>query len=217
MTCTLSLQAGRIEQMSVVITPGLLFDGIITNTAQVVPVRPFWNTTSYLGTATAAPVVVQNDLTIWDGLVRPGAFPKESLAPGSTFTYTIGVLNLGPKPAANATMINAWSPTRAIAGIAVLGETLAPSLFSAQAEYDCTVDTDPWQISCDLDLAAGVPLTLTVAVTTSSQFTDVLETDLALTGPDGDEGNPTNNQTWPLRVSARPLKKLYLPLVLRGR
>jgi len=215
MTCTLSLQAGIIKQMSVVITPSLLFDGYITNTAQVLAVNPFWNSTSYLDTDAAAPVEVQQDLAIWDGLVRPGSFPSRPLFPGESFTYTVGVVNMGPKPSANGTMINMWSPTPAIADISVLGDTAAHSR-STQAGYDCMIDSDPWEITCELDLAANAPLTLTIAVTTSSQFTDLLETNLALVGPEGDEGNPDNNQTWPLRVGARPLNKVYLPLVLRG-
>jgi hypothetical protein len=216
MTCTLSMTGGQIKQMNVVLTPSLLFDGFITNTAQVLPVSPFWNNATGPTTDAAIPVEVQQDLTIWDGVVRPGSFPSNPLFPGEHFTYTVGLVNLGPKSSANATMINTWSPTQAIADIAVLGDTSAAHSLSAQANYDCIVDSDPWEVYCDLDLNANVPLTLTIAVTTSSQFTDLLETNLAMMGPDGDEGNSANNQTWPLRVGARPLEKVYLPLVLRG-
>jgi hypothetical protein len=69
-------------------------------------------------------------------------------------------------------------------------------------------------VVCDLDLAVGTPITVTVAVTTSRQFTDVLESTITLSGPD--EGNPANNQTWPIRVAPLHLFRVYLPLVLRG-
>ena len=56
---------------------------------------------------------------------------------------------------------------------------------------------------------------VTIAVTTSQQFTDVLEANFYLSGPEGDEGNLANNRTWPVRVGSRPFEKIYLPLVLR--
>jgi len=216
MTCTLFLPAGRIEDLDMVITPTLNFNGYITNTAQVLPTGPFWNLTSYNDTDAAAPVEVQQNVHIWDGLARFGNLPAEPLLPGSTFTYIIGVVNTGPKSGVNATMSNDWSPTSAIAGMTILGGGSSSSALTALADYDCTIDPDPWNITCDMNLAANTPITLTIAITTSSQFTNLLEANLNLIGPDGDEGNPANNQTYPVQVGSRPFEKIYLPILLRN-
>ena len=215
MTCTLSLPAGRIEDVNVVLTPSLLFDGYITNTAQVLAVAPFLNTNlSYTNTATS--VEVQQNMAIWDGVVRYGEFPVNPIFPGESFTYTIGMVSLGPKSSSNATIVNTWGPLQGIDGMVLLGVNLASSV-STMADYDCSIDSSSWELRCDLtDLGVNAPITLTVAITTSSQFTSSLETNLSLVGPDGDEGNASNNQSWPLRVGMQPYYKVYLPLTLRA-
>ena len=69
-------------------------------------------------------------------------------------------------------------------------------------------------VTCDFeDLAADVPLALTLGITTSEHFTSLLRADFGLTGVD--EGNWANNQTWPVWVGSRPFEKVYLPLVVR--
>jgi hypothetical protein len=220
MTCTLSMTGGQIKQMSVVLTPSLLFDGFITNTAQVSPVSPFWNNTSGPTTDAAVPVEVQQDLGIWDGMIRPGRLPGGSLFPGDSFTYTVGVVNFGPKSGVTATMTNQWGPASAIDGFVPLGVTFGSSSLStaaADADYDCKTDADSGEVFCDFDaLDVDEPITVTIGVTTSEQFTDLLEANFSLTGPDGDESNPTNNQTYPVRVGSQPFEKIYLPLVMRN-
>ncbi len=56
-------------------------------------------------------------------------------------------------------------------------------------------------------------VTVTISVTISEQFTDVLEAAISISGED--EGFPANNQTWPIRVGLQPPYKIYLPLVVR--
>ncbi|MGC9358522.1 MAG: FG-GAP repeat domain-containing protein, partial [Anaerolineae bacterium] len=162
MTCTLSVNAGQIKPMSVVLTPSLLFDGFITNTAQVLPVGPFWNSTSYLDTDAAAPVEVQQDMAIWDGAINLGTVPGMPVLPGQTFTYTVGVVNFGPRPNANAWVAQIWEPIIAIDGFTVVGATMSNLQLSA-ADYNCYTGEVEDGVMCDFsNLAVGVPLTVTI-------------------------------------------------------
>jgi hypothetical protein len=214
-TCTLSVDAGQIKPMSVVLTPSLLFDGFITNTAQVLPVAPYWNSTGFDDTDTALPVEVQQDMAIWDGQINVGNMPRKSILPGESFTYTVGVVNFGPKSGANATVTNLWSPISAIDGFSFVG-AMASTTHLAAADCNCIVGDVEDGVICDFtNLAVGVPITVTIGVTTSDQFTDLLEADIYLVGSEGDEGISANNRTVPVRVGSRPWNKVYLPLVLR--
>jgi hypothetical protein len=215
MTCTLSVEAGRIHPMRVVLTPSLLFDGFITNTAQVLPVGPFWNSTGYLDTDAAAPVEVQQDMAIWDGAINLGTMPQMPVLPGQAFTYTVGMVNFGPKSNVNAWMTHLWEPVAAIDGLSVVDATTSHRHRSA-ADYDCYTGDVEDGVMCEFsNLAVGVPITVTIGITTSEQFTDLLEADLYFTGPVGEEGIPSNNRTVPVRVGSRPWEQVYLPLVLR--
>lgn len=216
MTCTLSISAGQIKPMHVVLTPSLLFDGFITNTAQVLPVAPYWNSTSSLDTGTALPVDVEQDKTIWDGQVSVGHMPSSPILPGQGFTYDVSVVNVGPKSGANATVTNLWSPISAIDGFSFVGAATSTACLTA-ADYNCIVGDVEDGVMCDFsNLAVGVPLTVTIGVTTSEQFTDLLEADIYLTAPEGDEGIAANNQPVPVRVGSRPWEKVYLPLIVRN-
>jgi|GEM_PF-4922556 len=214
MTCTLSVNAGQIKPLQVTLTPSLLFDGFLTNTAQVLAVSPFWNSTSYLDTDAAAPVEVQQDLTIWDGAINLGHTPGLPLFPGQAFTYTVGVVNLGPKTGTSATMVNFWSPPSAIDGFTVLGIPDGTRLLAA--DYACTIGDAEDGVTCDFtNLAVGAPITVTIGVTTSEQFTDLLEADIYFDGPPGEEAISSNNRILPVRIGSRPWEKVYLPLVVR--
>ncbi len=215
MTCTLTAKAGHIQPMQIVLTPSLLFDGVITNTAQVLPVAPYWNSTSYLDTNAAAPVEVQQNMAIWDGQINVGNVPSTSLLPGQAFTYTVGVVNSGPKAGGNATVTSLWAPISAIDGYTYVGATASTARLAA-ADYDCIVGDVEDGVICDFnDLAVGVPITVTIGVTTTEAFTQLLKADIYLM-PDGDEGYAANNQNAvPVRVGSRPWERVYLPLVLR--
>jgi hypothetical protein len=215
MTCTLSMDNGQIKDMRVVLTPGLLFDGLLTNTAQVLPVGPFWNNPTGPVTDTAVPVEVQQDMAIWDGQINLGNLPGTPLFPGQSFTYDVGVMNLGPKSGVSATMTSLWSPASAVGGFTIVSAT-ASTLHADAASYTCQNWGPEDGVLCDFaNLAVGVPLTVTIGVTTSEQFEGLLEADMYLTDPEGDEGNPTGNRTWPARVGSQPWKTVYLPLTLR--
>lgn len=218
MVCRISIPAGRIQPLQIEITPSLNFDGWLTNTVQVLPVAPAVNTTAYLDRASAAAVDVQQDVAIWDGQASLGAMPGLPVAPGATFTTTLGVVNLGPKSPVTATLINTWSPVSAIDGFALLGTSPAGRLSAESAATQVTCETDDVAdgIVCDVtNLAAGSPMTITVGITTAQAFTDVLRADLSLSGPDGDERNAGNNASWPRWLGTHPLKRVYLPLALR--
>jgi len=214
MTCTLPTQpAGAIRELNVVITPTLSFDGYITNTATVILADIFFNTNIYDTVDEAVPVLVQRDPSLCDLTIKPGFIPDESFFPGGSFSYSMVVTNLGPKALTPGVMLNQWSPASAIADFTILGDS-SPSSSQASAAYNCTTDPDVGEVICEFDdLAANEPVTITIQVTTSDQFTDVLEAAISISGED--EGFPANNQTWPIRVGLQPLNKIYLPLVWR--
>jgi hypothetical protein len=215
MTCTLSMRGGQIKPMQVVLTPSLLYYGWITNTAQILPVSPFWNNTTGPRIDAAVPVDVQQNMAIWDGRINLGSMPKTAIFSGQTFTYTMAVLNSGPKSGARAFVTNLWAPASAIDGFTVLGGT-ASTMHLTEADYDCWIGDVEDGVLCEFtDLAVGVPVSVTVSVTTSEQFTDLLEADIYLTGLDGDEGYAADNQVLPVRVGSRPWERVYLPLVMR--
>jgi hypothetical protein len=217
MTCTLSLKAGQIVDLGVVLTPSLKFNGLITNTATVVAAPPFFNLSPSFETDSAVPVLVQLDPTKTDLSITPGLHPMDSLYPGGVFGYSVTIANLGPKASTQATMRNMWSPASAIAGLKVTGISMggvSRSSLSAMDDYACAFDGNEGELTCDFDnLMADMPITVTVNVTTSRHFTDLLKAEFSLTGPD--EGNPANNQTWPIWVGSRPFEKVYLPLIVR--
>lgn len=241
-----SLQAEEARPVTIILTPSLSYEGWLTTTARVVTEGPTWNTTPYYDTAQADPVRVERDNSIYDLLVYNGQYPQGPIFPGGSFQYEMVALNTGPKAMAAGTLASHWWPADAVAGLEVVGVSGVPAatgaspvttgVFPVAADIfpvatgsssvatgsspvaanaaNCTVDSDPWAVVCDLDLTVDAPITVTVAVTTSRQFTDVLESTVTLSGPD--EGNPANNQTWPIRVAPWYLFKVYLPFVLRN-
>lgn len=221
MTCTLSLGNGQIKPMLVALTPGLLFDGSITNTAYVLPTGPFVNYPTGPVSGTAAAVTVQRTTAIWDGRVVMGKLPETPVLPGQSFTYDLGLWNLGPKSGVTATVTNLWSPASAIGGFSFQFasggmERLAPDARLAPDGGGCMVgDVEDGVICTFTNLAADIPITVTIGVTTTDAFTGVLEADVYLMDADGDEGFAANNQAPPVRVGSMPWIRVYLPLVLR--
>jgi hypothetical protein len=215
MTCTLSLNSGQIKPMLVALTPGLLFDGSITNTAEVLPTGPFWNNPTGPVSGTAASVAVHRTTSIWDGRISMGNLPETPVLPGHSFTYTVGLWNLGPKSGGTATMTNLWSPAAAIGGFS-FQFTSGGMGRMAPSGYSCMAGDVEDGVICTFDnLAVNAPVTVTIGVTTTDAFTGVLEADVYLMDVDGDEGFAANNQVPPVRVGSMPWVRVYLPLILR--
>lgn len=213
MTCTLfGLTPGTITNLPVVLTPSLLYDGFITNTAEVHTLGLARNVTGGQTKHTLPGVEVQRDDSLYDLLVEPGFFPTESIAPGTAFTYTMHVFNRGPA-SGTGTLINQWVPVGAIAGFFDLNGSGAASLSAAAT--DCSLDPGDGTISCNLTgIDPGESVTVTLGVTTSTGFSDTLENSISIVGG-SNEGLAANNQSWPIRVGAFPMMNSYLPLILK--
>ena len=220
MTCTMpTLKAGRITDLSVVITPSLTFKGFIDNSVKIVPEGLFYNTGGD-DTAAALPVEVHLNKDLTDLGILPGFFPSAPIQPGTAFTYTMIVNNLGPMQWAGGILTSQWLPAGAVEDHAVIGigQYLGGSSRDAQAAVGASAyDPETGELEYEFDVVQqGAPIEITLVVTTSQEFDDILENRVSV---DTDaEGNPANNQSIPIRIGAYEggSGDIYLPVLFRA-
>jgi uncharacterized repeat protein (TIGR01451 family) len=151
---------------------------------------------------TGADVAPEADLSL--GKARAGS---DGVIAGGTITYTFTITNAGPTAPITATVVDVLSDPGALASVSGLG-----CVWPGAETVTCTVT----------GVATGVPLVLTLVVTTRETYSGTLRNS-ATVAPTGDVVDPhaRDNNAGPVVVIVKTEKEvgdnvIYLPLVLRN-